>query len=51
MVVTVLGMKKTREVVEDAGRRVSTSVVAVAVIALVAALAAGIALGVALCRS
>lgn len=43
-------MKKAREAIEDAGHRVSSSLVVVAVIALVAVAVASFALGVVVCR-
>lgn len=51
MVLNVLGMKKAREAIEDAGQRVSSSLVVVAVIALVAVAVAAFAVGVVVCRN
>jgi hypothetical protein len=46
----MVGLKRTREAIENAGQRVSTGLAAV-VIALFAVLVAVIGLGVSLCRS
>jgi hypothetical protein len=46
----MVGLKRTREVIENAGHRVSTGLVAV-VVALFAVVLAAVGLGVALCRN